>query len=202
MRIAFVDGGTYYHHATYHDSQFRPFFSRNIYICDLPGDPLKDVDCLYIASRQYAPDLIAARATIIDFLSRGGLLVVMGETGVEQWLDGASWHSGVTNFWWWLTPGADSGLRIADGNHGMFTFLSLADATWHRHGGLTPPAGARSLIEAEDDGCILYDAQLPGGGRTIVTTLDPCYHHGSYFMPATTRFIHGMLLWLKAGAPA
>jgi hypothetical protein len=31
----------------------------------------------------------------------------------------------------------------------------------------------------------------------LATTLDPCYHHGSHFMPATTHFLKGFLAWLK-----
>lgn len=31
------------------------------------------------------------------------------------------------------------------------------------------------------------------------TSLDPMYHFGSYFMPATERFLDGLLPWL-AGA--
>lgn len=31
------------------------------------------------------------------------------------------------------------------------------------------------------------------GGRLVVTSLDPFYHHGSHFMPATTRFLDRFL---------
>ena len=34
-------------------------------------------------------------------------------------------------------------------------------------------------------------------GRLIVSTLDPFYHHGSNFMPATTRFLDGFLPWAR-----
>ena len=202
MRIAFIDGGTYYHHATWHDPAFNPCFVRNIYILDLPTADLSDLDCLWIASRHDPQDLLAVKAQLDAFLRAGKMLVIMGENGVEQWLDGVEWRPGEVNFWWWLDKNADPGLRIAAPEHGLFRYLPLADATWHRHGGLTPPAGGISLIEGCDEGCILFDAELEQGGRVLVTTLDPCYHHGSYFMPATTRFITRMLAWLKAGAPA
>lgn len=32
----------------------------------------------------------------------------------------------------------------------------------------------------------------------IVTTLDPFYHTGSYFMPAAQRFLAGLLDWTDA----
>ncbi|ECT1022568.1 hypothetical protein DPO11_21470 [Salmonella enterica] len=200
MRIAFVDGGTYYHHATYHDPAFTSFFCRNLYVCDMANENLDDVDCLYIASRQNEQDLISVRATLDAFLARGGMLVVMGESGLHQWLDGITWRNGVCNFWWWLEENPNSGLYLSAPDHSLFRYLTLQDCTWHHHGGVTPPPGGRSLIEAEEDGCILFDAPL-GGGRVLATTLDPCYHHGSYFMPNSTKFIAGLLRWLKAGAP-
>ena len=35
------------------------------------------------------------------------------------------------------------------------------------------------------------------GTRLIVSTLDPFYHHGSNFMPATTKFLDGFLPWAR-----
>ncbi len=199
MRIAFVDGGTYYHHATFHDPELRDYFDASIYVLDLPVADLSEYDCLYIASRQNPVDLIAARQVIADFLAAGKTLVAWGESRAEQWLDGIRWAPCETNFWWWLTPGADSGLRLAAAEHSLFRHIGLQDATWHRHGVLQPPAGAVSLIDAVEGGSVLYEDRISTPGRLIVSTLDPCYHHGSYFMPATTRFLHGFLPWLKGG---
>ncbi|MDF2725451.1 MAG: hypothetical protein K0Q59_5128, partial [Paenibacillus sp.] len=36
-------------------------------------------------------------------------------------------------------------------------------------------------------------------GTLLLTTLDPEYHFGSYFMPATERFLDGFLSWLAYG---
>lgn len=200
MRIAFVDGGTYYHHATYNDPQLRPCFHSNLYAPELPGADLDDIDCLYVASRQNPEDLIAAQDTIAAFLAAGKLVVALGESRADLWLQGVRWRPCETNFWWWLQPGADSGLRLGAADHGLFAHLDLAAATWHRHGELQPPEGAISLVNTVDGGSVLYDDSVTTAGRMIVSTLDPCYHHGSYFMPATTRFLHGFLPWLKAGA--
>ncbi|WP_028303398.1 hypothetical protein [Oceanospirillum maris] len=201
MRIAFVDGGTYYHHATYNDPELKVFFDRNIYVLDLPEADLSDVDCLYIASRQNPADLVVARDVIDAFLASGKMVVALGESHCEQWLSNVDWMPGVTNFWWWLTPGEDSGLRLNEPDHGLFSYITLDDATWHRHGTLSVPPGAKSLINAIEGGSVLYD-DSSSSGRRIVSTLDPCYHHGSYFMPATTGFLKGFLPWLKQGAPA
>ena len=93
-------------------------------------------------------------------------------------------------------PG-DAGLRLRAPDHSLFRFLTLEDATWHHHGFFAPPAGAQSLIDVEGGGSILYEdrASFPAG-RIVATTLDPFAHHGTFFMPAATRFLHGFLPWI------
>lgn len=196
MRIAFVDGGTYYHHTTYHDPELNHFFSKHIYILELSVTDLSYVDILYIASRQNPQDLINYKSVITEFLDQGKMVIALGENGSQYWLNSVSFTPGITNFWWWLTPGADSGLRLVNPEHELFQYISLADATWHRHGTLIPPQGAVSLIDTVEGGSVLYDDSVSTRGRLIVSTLDPCYHHGSYFMPATSRFLKGFLQWL------
>jgi hypothetical protein len=202
MRIAFVDGGTYYHYTTFNDPALRRYFDLNIYAPELAQANLAQVDCLYVASRRNPVDLVATRQTVADFLAAGKLVVALGESRADLWLDGVQWSPREVNFWWWLEAGADSGLRVGDASHGLYAHLGLADATWHRHGDLVTPPGAVSVVDTVDGRSILYDDAASGPGRRIVSTLDPCYHHGSYFMPAASRFLHGFLPWLKDGAPA
>lgn len=202
MRIAFVDGGTYYHHATFNDPALRRYFDVNVYAPELARANLAQVDCLYVASRQNPADLVVARGVVSDFLAAGKLVVALGESRADLWLDDVQWHPGEVNFWWWREPGADSGLRVGDVRHGLYARMGLADATWHRHGELVPPEGAVSVVDTVNGRSVLYDDAASGPGRRIVATLDPCYHHGSYFMPAASRFLHAFLPWLKDGAPA
>ena len=61
-----------------------------------------------------------------------------------------------------------------------------------------PPEGAEILIRDADGLPLLYVDAVSTAGRMIVTSLDPCYHHGSHFMPATTRFLAGFLPSLRA----
>ncbi|MBI6567609.1 hypothetical protein YA0745_21380 [Pseudomonas synxantha] len=158
MCIAFVDGGTYYHHATYHDPQWHDCFAGNIYVRDLPGAGLSGYDCLYVASRQDPAELQAACSAIQAFLDAGKLVVALGESHA-LWLDSVDWTPGETNFWWWLTPGADSGMRQRNPQHWLFDYLGLEDATWHRHGTLAVPAGATSLIDAVEGCSVLYETR-------------------------------------------
>ncbi|WZB68307.1 TonB-dependent receptor plug domain-containing protein [Achromobacter xylosoxidans] len=97
--------------------------------------------------------------------------------------------------------GADPGLRLAAPDHSLFRYLTLADVTWHQHGTYAPPPGAVSLVDKVGAGSVLYEDRCSTAGRLIVTSLDPMYHHGSYFMPATSRFLRGFLPWLKDSTP-
>lgn len=81
----------------------------------------------------------------------------------------------------------------------MFNYLTLTDATWHKHGVFWPPNGAEKLITTEDGGAVMYVDKVSTKGTLIITTLDPDYHFGAYFMPATERFLDGFIPWIAEG---
>jgi hypothetical protein len=201
MRIAYLHGGAYYHHATLHDPRFNHYFAAEIYAPELADTDLDAYDCLYVASRQDPEYLLRNKEKLTAFLDAGKTLVVMGDNQAEDWVPGVKWESQPVNFWWWLTPGADSGLRQSTTAHGLTKRVPLSDFTWHQHGAFHPPAGAISLVDQVEGGSIFYDDRVSTKGRILITTLDPCYHNGSYFMPATSRLLAGLLPWLAAGAP-
>lgn len=200
--IAALDAGTYYHHRTFHTPELMPYLDRHLYLPELDDAALAGCDALIVSCRTNPDLLVPHRERFARFLAAGKTLVAMGETGAHRWLDGVRWTDCEVNFWWWMTPGADSGLRLAHPAHPLFSHLTLADATWHQHGTFTPPPGARSLIDKAGAGSVLYEDRHSTPGRLIVTSLDPMYHHGSYFMPAASRFLRGFLPWLKASTPA
>lgn len=195
-RIAATDGGTAFHHESLRGVRYARYFDRLIYVPDFRAADLDGLDALIVTCRTNADFLRPHRDAIRGFLARGGTLVACGETDVHLWLDGIRWSPMPTNYWWWLQRGADSGLRLAAPAHPLFRRMTLADATWHFHGVFTPPDGAESLIDLAGGGSILYDDRTSYGGRAIVMALDPFYHHGSFFMPATTRFLDAFLPWL------
>lgn len=192
--LAAIDGGTYYHHRTVYEPPFAPFFDAAVHVRDMADADLDAHDIVFLPCRLNA-DLIAPQGgRLIRFMEDGGTLVAMGETFPERWLPGITATPVETNFWWWLEPGASLGVRLT-GACGMEDYLDEAALSWHLHGYFTLRTGQVPLIEA-DGRCLMF-MQDWGKGRLIATTLDPCYHHGSYFMPATTRFLHGFLPWLK-----
>ncbi|MDX3881153.1 hypothetical protein EUC41_25300 [Achromobacter denitrificans] len=199
--IAALDAGTYYHHRTFHTPEFARCIDRAIYLRDLDDAALRGCDALIVSCRSNPDLLVPHRDRFARFLAAGKTLVAMGETHSERWLDGVSWTPSEVNFWWWKEPGADSGLRVAMPEHPLFSYLTLADATWHQHGTYAPAPGARSLIDKAGAGSVLYEDRRSTPGRLIVTSLDPMYHHGSYFMPASSRFLRGFLPWLKDSTP-
>lgn len=195
-RIAALDAGTYYHHRSLHEDRYRRYFDRIVYAPELAATALDDIDVLIVSCRTDPAVIVPQRHAVAAFLERGGSVVAMGSTGPHLWLPGVSWTDMPTNFWWWK-EGGSLGLRIEAPDHPLFRHIGLEDATWHYHGQFSPPQGARSLIGVEDGGSILYEDRVTAKGCMIVAALDPMYHHGSHFMPATTRFLDGFLPFLK-----
>ena len=199
--VLFVENGTYFHHRTLQTPEFSPYIQATRHVLDLEAADFEHYSTIVFCCNTRA-DLIARHRDAIErFLDKGNTVVAMGNTTPQTWLPSVEWHDSPVNFWWWTEANADSGLRIGDPSHSLWNHLSLADATWHQHGYFTPPAGAHSVVEKIGHGSIFYEDTVSTAGRIVVTSLDPCYHHGSYFMPATTRFLTGFLPWLHQCTP-
>lgn len=202
-RIFAIDGGTYFHHHALHGPRYRDCFDRLIDIRALCEVDLAQCDVLVVTCRSHPGKLREAREVFQRFLAQGGTLVAMGETQSHTWLPGFEWTYKSTNFWWWREPGADAGYTTRAPAHAFFRHLKLEDTVWHYHGVLHPPAHAVRLLELQHErGCLLFEDTATTAGRMVVTTLDPFFHHGSYFMPATTRFLDGFMPWLASLEPA
>jgi hypothetical protein len=200
-RIAALDGGASYHFFALADPAVAPVLDAVIDLRGLrPGD-LDGFDTVVVPCRAN-PALLADKAAILEAVpARGGTLVVMGETAPDRWLPDIVLEPVPTNFWWWLEEGTDLGVTIAAPDHPLAAHLDRAAATWHVHGVLTPPAEAVSVIDWAGRGSLLYDHRGYRGGRLVITTLDPLYHMGSFFMPATRRFAAGFFRWLAGADP-
>lgn len=196
-RLAAVYNGSAAHHRTLKASKYRRWISDTIYLPDLPTAGLDNYDGLLIPERSHRGKLNAAADTILAYLERGGTVLVFG--GGEhppEWIPGLKWEHRHTNYWWWLEDGADNGVRLADSDHSLFDYIGVKDATWHYHGVLHPPEEAETLIALRDEGALLYLDRASTPGTLLVSTLDPISHFGSYFMPATERFLDGFLPWV------
>jgi hypothetical protein len=198
-KIAVVYSGNAPHKVTFNEPKYKKYINELIYLPELADTDLSKFDVLYVPSQLNERLLMKNKDKIMAFAEQGGIVCAFGPQPWE-WLPNQKWEERETNFWWWLEKGADSGIRLTNGEHDLFkNYLTLADATWHQHGVFWPPAGCDTLIATVDGGSVLYVDKVSTKGTWVITTLDPDYHFGSYFMPATERFLDGFFPWLAEG---
>jgi hypothetical protein len=196
-KLAAIYGGTPFQYRTLNEPKYRKHIDEIIYLPDLPGVDLSQYDAVMIPDRMHPDRLMEGQERITRYLDQGGTVIAFGEQPAPV-LPGIDWEYRPTNFWWWLDPNARSGLVLTQPKHSLFNYLSIEDCTWHQHGVFTPPEGAETLVSMEDGGVVMYVDKVSSPGTMIVTCLDPISHFGSYFMPATERFLNGFLPWVSA----
>lgn len=196
MSLLAMHPGAAYHCEALEGPRYRAYFDELVRPEALTPAHLARHDIFLIPCRTPSLRVVPHRDVIRAFLDDGGTLIVMGETGPDRWLPDIQFKRTPTNFWWWLEPGGTLGLEIAAPEHALFRRIGPRDLAWHLHGSFRPPAGAESLINDSEGRSILYVDERTTKGRIVVTSLDPFYHHGSHFMPATTKFLDGFLPWI------
>lgn len=197
-KIAVVYGGHSQHHRTFNEAKYRRYFDRLIYLPEFEQSSLEGIEVLLMPSQLHMELVMKSKDKIRQFAENGGVVVSFGPQPIN-WIPEQKWEFRPTNFWWWLDKNAKSGLVLDQPEHDLFNYISLEAATWHYHGVFYPPEGAQTLISTDEGGAVMYIDQTSTAGTWIVTTLDPDYHYGSYFMPATEVFLDGFLPWLAEG---
>lgn len=197
MSTLVIHPGTYYHIESFESPRYAGYFDQLVRPEDLASVRLEDHAVVLIPCRTPADRMEPHKAQLEAYLANGGTIIATGESESQLFLPGITFTPQPTNFWWWLTPGADLGVRIAASEHKLFERLAQRDITWHLHGWFDVPEGAEVLAVNEAGQPILYIDEVTTAGRMIVTSLDPFFHHGSHFMPATTRFLDGFLPWMR-----
>lgn len=198
MSILVVHPGAYYHIESFERPRYAGYFDALVRPEDLPQIDLSVHNVVLIPCRTPADRMQPHVAQLHAYLDGGGTIVATGESESQLFLPGITFTPQPTNFWWWLTPGADLGVRIAAPDHALFATLSQRDITWHLHGWFDPPDGVEVLAVNGEGRPILYVDDVSTAGRMVITSLDPFFHHGSHFMPATTRFLDGFLPWMRS----
>lgn len=196
--LAAVYGGSAQHHRALTEPKYAQHLTGGlIYLPELADTDLTAYGGLLIPERLHRGLLTRAADRISELLDAGGTVIAFsGGEPIPEFLPGVRWQHRPTNYWWWLEPGADLGVRLAAGAHPLFQRLTLRDCTWHYHGVLQPPDGAQVLVELTTGEALLYVDQVSTAGTMVVSTLDPISHYGGYFMPATERFLDGFLPWV------
>lgn len=159
---------------------------------------LQPDDVLWVPCRTPAQRMIAQKHVLERHLNAGGTIIALGESHSDLWLPAVNFTGTATNWYWWLEPGADLGVRIASPGHPLLQDMGDKDVTWHLHGWFQTPEGAEVLARDGDGRAIFYVDEVSTPGRMIISSLDPMYHHGSHFMPATTRFLDRFIPNVKA----
>jgi hypothetical protein len=136
------------------------------------------------------------------YVRQGGFLIAFACQGLHEWLDVASleWRPVNTKDWlWWTRPQPKLEIRQPEPRHPLADAIPLADMSWHWFGVFNHHPAAISALDLDDgSGSLLLDfPRLEGGGRLIVSTLDPHVHNGERFMPACTRFLDAFYPWLN-----
>ncbi|MGE4281529.1 MAG: hypothetical protein AB7G62_18250 [Magnetospirillum sp.] len=197
--ILAVDGGTYFHHFAYTDPRVAGFITKRVHVRDLGDAVLDDYDVVLLPCRIDPDALTPHGERLRAYLDGGGTVVSLNALGAAEFLPGIEVFPTEVNFWWWLDPAIDPGIRIRRPAHPLFDHVGAGHVVWHYHGSLTPPPGAISLVDVEGGGSLFYVDRATTKGRLVVTTLDPVFHHGSNFMPNATKLLYGILDWLANG---
>ena len=195
--FAAVYGGSSQHHRTLTEPKYARYLTGGmIYLPELADTDLTAYRGLLIPERLHRRLLERAAERILELLDAGGMVIAFsGGEPMPEFLPGVRWQYRPTNFWWWLEPGADLGIRLGAPEHPLFQRLTLRDCTWHYHGVLEAPEGAQVLVKLATGEALLYMDQVSPAGTVVVSTLDPISHYGGYFMPATGRFLDAFLPW-------
>lgn len=197
MSILAINPGAYYHLESFEGPRYAHFFDKAVRPEELGEIDLSAFNVVLIPCRTPADRMEPHIEKLRAYLDGGGTIIATGESQSQLFLPNIRFTPQPTNFWWWLTPGADLGVRVVKPEHGLFNYLTEKDCTYHLHGWFDVPEGAEVLVVNESKQPILYIDEVSTGGRMVITSLDPFFHHGSHFMPATTRFLDGFLPWVR-----
>ena len=197
MRLIALSSGSYYQIESLEAPRYAAWFDQ-ILSPEQLAEAAADDACIFVPCRSPAQRLIGQADHLERHLAAGGTVVAMGESRSDLWLPRVTFHGRPTNWWWWLEPDADLGNRVTAPDHPLMAGIGKDDITWHIHGHFDVPEGAEVLVEDAEGLPLLYIDEVTTPGRMIVTSLDPIYHHGSHFMPATTRFLDCFLPNLRA----
>jgi hypothetical protein len=145
--------------------------------------------------RRYADQLNA-------YVRGGGFLIVFACKKLHEWIDvvDLAWRDVDTKDWlWWTKPKPYLEIHQPEPKHPLCDVIPVADMGWHWFGAFDLHPAGHSVLNLDDDsGSLLLDfPSLEGGGRLMVSTLDPHVHNGERFMPACRRFLQAFYPWLN-----
>jgi hypothetical protein len=141
-------------------------------------------------------------AQLNAYVRNGGFLVAFSCKGIQEWIDVVDLKMrpiDAKDWLWWTRSEPYLEIRQPEPRHPICDVIPLQDMSWHWFGVFDHHPQAISALNLDDDsGSLFLDfPQLEGGGRLIVSTLDPHVHNGERFMPACARFLKAFYPWLN-----
>lgn len=199
-KIAYLTWGAASQITSFQD--FAHYLDDMIYLRELETHDLSQYAAVVIPDGMDSAGIKRYAAQLNAYVRGGGFLVSFACKDIHQWIDvvDLGWRDINTRDWlWWTKPNPTLEIREPDAKHPLNAAIPLRDMSWHWFGVYDPhPLGQSALNLDDDSGSLLLDfPSLPGGGRLLVSTLDPHVHNGERFMPACQRFLRGFYPWLN-----
>lgn len=197
-RIAFLHGGNGSQLRSFED--FSHYLDALIYLDDLDQHDLLDYAAVVVPDAMDQVRIASHGPQLNDYVRRGGFLIVFFQ-GEADWIDAVDldwWPSKIRDWLWWKT-GGHAEIHQPEPRHPITQAIPLSAMTWHWGGAYKRHELASPILSLEDgSGDLFIDfPHLGGGGRLMVSTLDPHLHNGQRFMPAATRFLQSFYPWLN-----
>ncbi|TQR61082.1 hypothetical protein [Campylobacter troglodytis] len=198
MKKAIITGGTSFHQNffTNKNGKYKHFFDQIFYLPDLKKESLEGFDLVVMASRLHPRFVLENKDKILSYLKNGGNLLVFPDL-TEGLFDHIKYKSCITNFWWWILPGADLYLAKANESHKIWDFLELYQCKWHLHGSFLHGLNIEKILVNELGESIICKDDQSFKGSLYLSALDPDFHFGQGFMPITEPFFDGFMSWLE-----
>ncbi len=200
QKIAYLTWGAASQITSYQD--FSRYLDEMIYLRELETRDLGRYAAVVVPDGMDSAGIRRYAAQLNTYVRGGGFLIVFVDKGAPDWIDvvDLAWRPVKTRDWlWWTKPNPYLEIRQPEPRHPLCEFIPLKDMSWHWFGAFDLNPSAVGALNLDDDsGSLLLDFRtLEGGGRLMVSTLDPHVHNGERFMPATTRFLQAFYPWLN-----
>lgn len=199
-KIAYITWGNPSQITSFQD--FSKYLDDMLYLRELETHDLSRYAAVVIPDGMDAAGIRRYAGQLNDYVRGGGFLMIFSCRGVHEWIDVVElkWMPINTRDWlWWTRPEPYLEIYQPEPKHSLCEVVPQRSMGWHWFGAFGLDPRATSALNLDDDsGSLFLDFRgLEGGGRLIVSTLDPHVHNGERFMPATTAFLRGFYPWLN-----
>ena len=199
-KIAYLTWGCASQLTSYQD--YTRYLDDMIYLRELETHDLSRYAAVVLPDGMDSAGIRRYAAQLNAYVRGGGFLIIFHCKNAHEWIDvvDLNWRDVGTKDWlWWTKPNPYIEIRQPEPKHPLCKVIPVADMGWHWFGVFDHHPAAQSVLNLDDDsGSLFLDfPSLEGGGRLMISTLDPHVHNGERFMPACRRFLQAFYPWLN-----